>query len=168
MRSSYERELWPMSSERTLDRSLTDASNSPHAARVARLTGVVSTITDAPIAPRHEPSIIRGQCRITPAAGSPIVVEVTGKVDWSTGTIQLSGLTHHPLAEAAGDVLVAHPALTPREMEVARLLARGESNARVAELLAISPHTARRHTENVMFKLGARSRAQVGAILRGA
>jgi DNA-binding CsgD family transcriptional regulator len=57
--------------------------------------------------------------------------------------------------------------LAPREQQVARLLAAGAPNLRIAELLAISPHTARRHTESVLRKLGAASRAEVGAVLRG-
>lgn len=62
-------------------------------------------------------------------------------------------LTGRELHEAFG--------LTRREREVARLLARGLSNREVAEALGISPHTARRHTESVMRKLGVASRMQV-------
>jgi DNA-binding CsgD family transcriptional regulator len=48
--------------------------------------------------------------------------------------------------------------LTRRETEVALLLAEGLSNDGLAERLFISPHTARRHTENVLAKLGLHSR----------
>jgi DNA-binding CsgD family transcriptional regulator len=58
--------------------------------------------------------------------------------------------------------------LTPREIQVSRLLAAGRRNDDVAASLQISPHTARRHTERVLAKLGASSRAAVGAVLRGA
>jgi DNA-binding NarL/FixJ family response regulator len=51
--------------------------------------------------------------------------------------------------------------LTPAEVRVAFLLARGGSNAGIADDLGISPHTARRHTERVLRKLGVRSRAEV-------
>lgn len=57
--------------------------------------------------------------------------------------------------------------LTAREIRVARMLAAGKSNADVAGELFISPHTARTHTERVLRKVGARSRAEVGSILRG-
>jgi len=57
--------------------------------------------------------------------------------------------------------------LTPREIQVTRLLAAGRRNDDVAASLQISPHTARRHTERVLAKLGASSRAAVGALLRG-
>jgi DNA-binding CsgD family transcriptional regulator len=57
--------------------------------------------------------------------------------------------------------------LTDRQIEVARQLALGASNAEVAEKLGIAPFTARNHTEQVLLKLGASTRARVGAILRG-
>jgi DNA-binding CsgD family transcriptional regulator len=56
--------------------------------------------------------------------------------------------------------------LTPRETEVALLLADGCSNANVAEALVMSHHTARRHTEQVLAKLDVRSRARAGALIR--
>jgi len=55
--------------------------------------------------------------------------------------------------------------LTPREAEVALLLAEGLDNRRIAERLSISPHTARRHTERVMRGLGIDSRAAVAVTL---
>jgi DNA-binding response OmpR family regulator len=57
--------------------------------------------------------------------------------------------------------------LTQRQIEVSRLLAQGMSNAEIAESLGLSTYTARNHTEQVLFKLGASTRARVGAILRG-
>jgi DNA-binding response OmpR family regulator len=57
--------------------------------------------------------------------------------------------------------------LTERQIEVARLLAQGHSNAEIGEALGISTLTARNHTDQVMLKLGASTRARVGAILRG-
>jgi DNA-binding CsgD family transcriptional regulator len=51
--------------------------------------------------------------------------------------------------------------LTLREIEVTRLLLRGESNREIADRLSISEHTARHHTERVLDKLGVRSRAAI-------
>jgi DNA-binding CsgD family transcriptional regulator len=53
--------------------------------------------------------------------------------------------------------------LTRRECDVARLLAIGKSNRAVSIELGISPHTAERHTERVLLKLGLNSRAGVAA-----
>src|SRR5262249_6179151 len=60
----------------------------------------------------------------------------------------------------------AQGALTPREREVAALLARGLTNRQVAEALVISEGTARIHAERVLGKLELRSRFQVAGWAR--
>jgi non-specific serine/threonine protein kinase len=57
----------------------------------------------------------------------------------------------------------AEAPLTPREMQVARLLAQGRSNKEIAAQLVISQRTAEGHVENILTKLGFTSRAQVAA-----
>lgn len=49
--------------------------------------------------------------------------------------------------------------LTPREVEVLRLLARGASNKEIARKLVISAKTAGNHVEHIYVKTGARTRA---------
>jgi DNA-binding NarL/FixJ family response regulator len=53
--------------------------------------------------------------------------------------------------------------LTPRELEVARLVARGRSNKQIAAELVVSQRTAEGHVERILAKLGFTSRAQVAA-----
>src|ERR1700733_6979599 len=53
--------------------------------------------------------------------------------------------------------------LTPRELEIAALIAKGHSNRAIGEDLVISPATAARHVANIMLKLGFSSRAQIAA-----
>ncbi|MEO7198406.1 MAG: LuxR C-terminal-related transcriptional regulator, partial [Solirubrobacterales bacterium] len=60
--------------------------------------------------------------------------------------------------EALGPDLAAELQITPREAEVANLLARGLSDPLIAECLAISPHTVKRHVEQIYAKLGVGSR----------
>ena len=48
--------------------------------------------------------------------------------------------------------------LTPREADVALLLARGGSNLTIADHLGISHHTVRTHVEHIFAKLGIHSR----------
>jgi DNA-binding NarL/FixJ family response regulator len=55
-------------------------------------------------------------------------------------------------------------ALTDREREIMALAAKGLSNDEIAELLTISPATAKTHVSRAMVKLGARDRAQLVVI----
>jgi DNA-binding NarL/FixJ family response regulator len=51
--------------------------------------------------------------------------------------------------------------LTPREEEVAKLVAEAHSSEEIARLLMISPRTVERHRENILGKLGMRDRVQL-------
>jgi DNA-binding NarL/FixJ family response regulator len=53
---------------------------------------------------------------------------------------------------------VPETVLTPREEEVAKLIAEGNSAREIARLLVISPKTVERHRENILQKLGVRDR----------
>jgi DNA-binding NarL/FixJ family response regulator len=64
----------------------------------------------------------------------------------------LIGAAHAPLPEQAQ--------LTPREIEVLELLARGLSNKAIGEALGISDHTAKFHVNAIMNKLGAETRTE--------
>jgi DNA-binding NarL/FixJ family response regulator len=54
--------------------------------------------------------------------------------------------------------------LTEREREILDLLARGLSNADIAQQLTISVHTVRNHVANLSAKLGAHSKLEVLSI----
>ena len=73
-------------------------------------------------------------------------------------------------ADALGQVVRSRGAmdepwrpLTVREFEVARLVARGMTNAEIAEELVLSPKTVSAHLEHILGKLGAMRRAEVAA-----
>jgi ATP/maltotriose-dependent transcriptional regulator MalT len=57
--------------------------------------------------------------------------------------------------------------LSPRELEVLRLLAAGQSNRQIAATLVISEHTAARHVQNIFGKLRVSSRAAATAFAFG-
>jgi DNA-binding CsgD family transcriptional regulator len=53
--------------------------------------------------------------------------------------------------------------LTPRERQVATLVATGRTNRQIGRVLGISEKTAEVHLHHVMSKLDVRNRAEVAA-----
>ena len=53
--------------------------------------------------------------------------------------------------------------LTPRQLEVLRLVAAGQTNREIAAALVISEHTVARHVQNILATLRLRSRTAAGA-----
>jgi len=73
------------------------------------------------------------------------------------------------LAPTDGQRTVSGPAaLTPREREVALLVADGLTNAELARRLYISPKTAAVHVSSILHKLGVASRAEIADLVRPA
>ena len=73
------------------------------------------------------------------------------------------------LERAANGEEIPEDPLTPRELEVVKLLAEGHTSDEVAEILVISAKTVNRHRENVFEKLGMHNRVELTryAIRRG-
>ena len=61
--------------------------------------------------------------------------------------------------EGAGE-LRGRPELTPRELEVLRLLARGWDNARIAAALYLARGTVKHHISSILLKLKVENRIQ--------
>jgi DNA-binding NarL/FixJ family response regulator len=53
--------------------------------------------------------------------------------------------------------------LTPREREVAELIARGYSNQQIAEALVLTRGTVANHVAHILDKVGAANRTQIAA-----
>ncbi|TLF77678.1 ATP-binding protein [Nocardia cyriacigeorgica] len=133
--------------------------------RAARLMGAASTI-------RHGSSQRLGHA-ITQLTGR----EVRARVEAALGEREFdacfdagAALTLDEAVDYAMDA-VAPPVtvvettgldvLTRRERDVARLIARGYGNRRIAQELVISVRTAESHVDHILVKLGFSSRAQI-------
>ena len=114
-------------------------------------------------------SFLRREDAIRATGGS--VVTVPGRAGWVT----LHGSKPDPTADRIAIVieaasgprsatlrLEAHGA-TPREREVATLLARGLTNAEIADALFLSAHTVQDHTKSLFEKLGVGTRQELVA-----
>jgi DNA-binding NarL/FixJ family response regulator len=62
---------------------------------------------------------------------------------------------------AAGALAAPGEALSPREIDVLRLLARGHANKKIAAALRIGEETVKTHVSNLIAKLGAENRTEV-------
>ena len=82
--------------------------------------------------------------------------------------VSRGGMALDPLAtarllqrlRAAGEATARPEPLTPRELEVLRLLVEGLTNKAIAARLGISDHTVKFHIGAIMGKLGASSRTE--------
>ncbi len=108
---------------------------------------------DALLAPSVTRRLIGEFARTAPADGGAASSSPVG-----TGQVapQASGGNQ---ASPARDKL--QRALTDRELEVLTMVARGMSNAEIAEELTISPATAKTHVAHLLTKLDARDRIQL-------
>jgi len=141
--------------------------------RAARLFGATSVLRDAvgvPASPSDiayfvpTMEILRNAlgaegCAAAAAAGRALsqrqAMDEAVALAVSAGSPEIATL---PTASSAA----AH-GLTERELEVLRLLAAGQSNREIGELLFISPVTAASHVANLTTKLGVDSRAKATA-----
>jgi DNA-binding NarL/FixJ family response regulator len=77
----------------------------------------------------------------------------------STNRVRSSGATTAEVAEVKDK-------LSPREVDVLRLLAAGRSNQQIADELVISLNTVRRHVSNIFDKTDVTNRAQAAVYAR--
>jgi DNA-binding NarL/FixJ family response regulator len=103
---------------------------------------------DALLAPSVTRRLIGEFARTTPAPGAS---EVSDLLDPAVKTAVGGRCTTDLLARI----------LTEREREVLAMVARGLSNAEIAEELTISPATAKTHVAHLLTKLDARDRIQL-------
>ncbi len=71
-------------------------------------------------------------------------------------------------AIAVRDIVQAqggHPLLSPREIQVAALIAEGQANKEISAALGISGPTVKKHVGHILEKLGLADRLQAGLLL---
>lgn len=110
----------------------------------------------------HMRESVRGA---TEAIGSTVDEVVTAEVELA----QLERRTAAVTGTAATRLITAdarlQSVLTRREVEVAKLLATGQTNAEIARRLFVSEATVKTHVSHVLKKLGASNRAQAASIV---
>jgi PAS domain S-box-containing protein len=105
----------------------------------------------------------------------PLRDAATGRVSEVVLTVTPAGAPHPPAGDwgEPGEIRARVPAaaagLTPRELEVLVLLARGRDITAAAGELGVTVHTVRGHVKSLLAKLGAHSQVQavVTALRRG-
>jgi DNA-binding NarL/FixJ family response regulator len=108
---------------------------------------------DALLAPSVTRRLIGEFARTARTAGTPQAASQ------NMDRVGRSGCGEPGVAGVAGGKLLR--GLTERELEVLKMVARGRSNAEVAEQLMISPATAKTHVAHLLTKLDARDRIQL-------
>jgi LuxR family maltose regulon positive regulatory protein len=123
-----------------------------HSVTLAAPGGYVRRFVDDGAGAAHLLPLVR---RTAPAFVDELVAAVA---DGATGRSATAAARGSGLREDADGQLVE--ALTPRELDVLRLMAQGASNADIAASLTMSLGTAKWHVGHVLAKLGATSRTQ--------
>jgi DNA-binding NarL/FixJ family response regulator len=115
---------------------------------------------DALLAPSVTRRLIGEFARTAPGPGA----SARASAGASAGASEISGLPDPAVKTAADRRCTADQlarVLTDREREVLTMVARGLSNAEIAEQLTISPATAKTHVAHLLTKLDARDRIQL-------
>ena len=109
-------------------------------------------------------AIVRSAARMR--IHSVLSMEVTARqlVAAISATVAGFAVTLPRATGESGEVMRITEDLTTREVEVLRLMARGQTNKQVAAQLKISEHTAKFHVSSVLSKLGARTRTEAVTI----
>ena len=58
----------------------------------------------------------------------------------------------------------AMPEMSPRQIEILNLVAKGFSNKEIAKIVGISPETVKEHVANIFSRIGASSRAEAATL----
>jgi DNA-binding NarL/FixJ family response regulator len=109
-------------------------------------------------------AMVRSAARVRIHSVLPMEVSTQQLVAAISATVAGFSVTPPRAASAPAEVMRITEELTAREVEVLRLMARGQRNKQLAAQLKISEHTAKFHVSSVLAKLGARTRTEAVTI----
>jgi predicted ATPase/DNA-binding CsgD family transcriptional regulator len=113
--------------------------------------------------PWYEPAVATARAKL---AAAHAVWETGSALSLGQAVAEAAALDLDPVPAAnrgAGGGVETDHGLTPRELDVLRLLVEGRSDREIAERLFVSRHTAANHVANILGKLGVPSRAAAAA-----
>jgi DNA-binding NarL/FixJ family response regulator len=113
----------------------------------AGFSGYITKDTQADMFVRAVQGVLDGQI---------VVPERLGKTAFEPAAVEASS------QERATAGLLARQ-LTPRELEVLEMLARGAGGGEIAQRLGVSPNTVRTHVQGILSKLQVHSRLEAAA-----
>ena len=169
--------------------ALHDAARLGGAAQVAERLGALAKRVDSPVVPLYA-AHATALARMSGAALDELAISFEGigamllaAEASAEATLAHRGAGHHQasrLSAARASMLAGRcegaqtpalrllqqpPSLTPREREIAGLVAAGLSNRMIAERLVVSVRTVDNHLQHVFDKLGVRNRRQLGTLI---
>lgn len=92
-----------------------------------------------------------------------VFVKLGAELELEKARMQFREVGHRPPPRGAGEGIAG---LTPRELEIALLVARRKSNKAIGKELGISPRTASTHLSNIFQKLDLTNRGELADLIR--
>jgi DNA-binding NarL/FixJ family response regulator len=129
--------------------------------------GLAEVFSDTPtvlIAAQANAAAVRNAARVRIHSVVPMNVSAQQLLAAISATVAGFAVTPPRLPAPPASPMRITEELTGREVEVLRLMARGQRNKQLAAQLKISEHTAKFHVSSVLAKLGARTRTEAVTI----
>ena len=108
--------------------------------------------------------VLRGELPIDPALGSELLRHLYTQTRQQEPTADPTDPTVSPVEQRAQQEHPLLTSLTPREEEVLRLIARGQTNQQIANNLHVSLNTVKNHVRRLMKKLKVSDRTQAAVL----
>jgi non-specific serine/threonine protein kinase len=131
------------------------------AARLFGAAGAVRAALGVPLPPADQETLERATAAVRQRLGEPRFTALLA--EGRAGPLEAITTPAPAINPAEEPSLERWEPLTPREREVARLIARGRTNREIAESLVVAERTTTTHVEHILQKLRFRSRAQIAA-----